>query len=85
MCHVGNLSVVNRERLRAMPAEYRKALERRLEYGEYVPSTRQHVTPIFEAIYAQWQEREAARIAARSVGNDLSMKALDAILAEANR
>lgn len=63
MCHVHKLSVVNQDRLRRMPAEYREQLEYALENEGFVSSTRAAVTPIFERIYALWQEREKARTA----------------------
>lgn len=65
MCHVTRLSVVNRERLSALPTEYRQKLEDALENEGYVASTRAAVTPIFERVYAAWQERQAALAAVR--------------------
>lgn len=65
MCHLSRLSVVNQSRFNRMPKEYKAKLEDALENEGYIASTRAAVTPVFERIYAAWQEREAAVAAAR--------------------
>lgn len=65
MCHVSRLTIANQRRLRQMPLEYHNQLEKALEGGN-VRSTRTAVTPIFERVYAAWQEREVAVIEARA-------------------